>query len=62
MKIKEMPIVDDMEAVEESVSFDLYKALKESRGYPGIPLQTIAAQIFLALGKEDSEALAKLLK
>ncbi len=50
-----------IEILEEQTAIDLYIALKESRGEPGIPLQTIAVQIRLALGKEDSEILAKLL-
>lgn len=52
---------DTIETMEESTSYELYKALKETRGMPGIPLIEVAAQIRLALGKEDTEAIAKLL-
>lgn len=52
---------DTIEQLEESTSYELYKALRETRGMPGIPLITIAAQVRLALGKEDTEILAKLL-
>ncbi len=53
---------DHINALLEAQQQKLYEALIASQLPPGVDLVMIAAQIRLALGKEQTEALADLLK
>ena len=47
---------------EETTSYNLFNALKATRGYPGIPIREIAAQILATFDESEIQALIKELK